>query len=325
MTYTTETLLEKIEQYIATLGLVKPPVTLYEPVEYCLRNGGKRMRPLMTLMGCELFGGNPERALPAAVGLELFHNFTLMHDDIMDQAPMRRGQPTVYKKWNSNAAILSGDVMFALSCQHVMQVPDRHLRAVMEVFNQTVIEVCEGQQYDMDFETMNRVSESDYLNMIRLKTAVLPAACLKIGAIIAGAPQSEVQQLYLFGESIGLAFQLMDDWLDVYGDEKVFGKKTGGDIVANKKTWLYIKAYEMADAGQRQLLEDAFSNRIPNPEEKISAVKGVYTQLRLDVLARQEMEKYYTKAFNHLEKIRVPNPAKQKLRELAEGLFERRM
>ena len=325
MTYTTDKLLEKTEQYISGLGLVQPPVTLYEPVEYCLRQGGKRMRPLMTLMGCELFGGNPERALPAAVGLELFHNFTLMHDDIMDQAPMRRGQPTVYKKWNANAAILSGDVMFALAYQHVMKVPDRHLRAVMEVFNQTVIEVCEGQQYDMDFETMNRVSESDYLNMIRLKTAVLPAACLKVGAILAGAPDSEVQQLYLFGESIGLAFQLMDDWLDVYGDEKVFGKKTGGDIVANKKTWLYIKAFELADAGQQQLLQDAFSNRIPNPEEKISAVKGVYTQLRLDVLARQEMEKYYAKAFNHLEKIRVPDTAKQKLRELAEGLFERRM
>lgn len=323
MTYTTESLLEKITHYIDHLDLDHPPRELYLPVDYCLKNSGKRMRPLMTLLGCEMFGGNPEQALPAAVGLEMFHNFTLMHDDIMDQAPIRRGKPTVYKKWNANTAILSGDVMFALSYQLMMKVPEKQLRKVLELFNQTVIDVCEGQQYDMNFETLNEVSEADYLNMIRLKTAVLPAACLKTGAIIAGAPENEIQNLYLFGEFIGMAFQLKDDWLDVFGNEKVFGKKTGGDILANKKTWLYIKAFEMADAQQQKVLTDAFSNRIPNPEQKINAVKQVYTQLKLDSLAREEMEKYYTKAFDYMNRIKVPESAKSKLSDLAKSLLDR--
>lgn len=316
-------LLKKIEHYIEQLEFWRTPRELYQPVEYTMKNGGKRIRPLMTLLACEMFGEDPELALPAAVGLEMFHNFTLMHDDIMDQAPMRRGQPAVHKKWNENTAILSGDVMFALAYQLMLKVPQQHLLKVLEIFNQTVIEVCEGQQYDMNFETIKKVSEADYLNMIRLKTAVLPAACLKTGAVIGGAPESEASNLYLFGESVGLAFQLKDDWLDVYGDEKVFGKKTGGDILANKKTWLYIKAFEMANKEQKQVLSDAFSNRIFNPEEKINSVKGIYTSLELNTLAMEEMEKYYKRAFEYLEQVEANHDAKNKLSQLAGSLFDR--
>lgn len=324
MTYSLESLLEKIENYINQLDLEHAPRELYQPVTYSLRNGGKRMRPLMTLLGCEMFGGNPEQALPAAVGLEMLHNFTLMHDDIMDKAPIRRGQPSVPAKWSENAAILSGDVMFALSCQQMLKVPDRLLRPVLAIFNKTIIEICEGQQYDMNFESMDNVSEALYLNMIRLKTAVLPAACLKTGALIAGAPENEVQNLSLFGEFIGLAFQMKDDWLDVFGDEKVFGKKTGGDIISNKKTWLYIKAFELADDNQKGKLQDAFSGKINNPQEKVAAVKKVYLQLKLDELAKQQMEMYYNKAFEYLDRIRLPETAKSKLAELARGLFDRK-
>jgi geranylgeranyl diphosphate synthase, type II len=323
MNYTTEHLLEKIETYIDSLELNHPPAELYQPVHYSLKNGGKRIRPLMTLLGCEMFGGNPDQALPAAAGLEMFHNFTLLHDDIMDQAPIRRGQPSVYKKWNTNTAILSGDVMFALSFQQMLKVPQWVLAQVLALFNKTVIEVCEGQQYDMNFETKVEVSEAEYIQMIRLKTAVLPAACLKIGAMIAKAPENEVQRLYLFGEYIGLAFQLKDDWLDVFGDEKIFGKKTGGDILANKKTWLYIKAFELADLQMKKVLTDAFSNRIANHEEKIAAVKDVFMKLNLDSLAQQEMEKYYVRGFEYLDRIMVPEGAKTKLRELSAGLFSR--
>jgi len=323
MSQSLESLQQKIQWHIDHLDLSADPPELYVPVEYCLKNGGKRMRPLMTLVGCEMFGGDIEQAVSPAIGLELFHNFTLMHDDIMDNAPLRRGKPTVHSRWNANTAILSGDVMFALAYSYMLKVPEVHLRRILDLFNQTVIAVCEGQQYDMNFETVDTISEKDYLNMIRLKTAVLPAACLKTGAIVANAPEEDVQHLYLFGELIGLAFQLKDDWLDVFGDETVFGKRTGGDIVANKKTWLYIKAFELADKEQLQTLEDAFTNRISNMEEKISVVKGIYTRLNINTMALDQMEKYYSKAFDHLEKINLPDRAKANLTALAKNLFDR--
>ena len=315
----------QINQYIDDIKLVKQPQELYLPVDYCLSNGGKRVRPLMALLACDMFEGNISDVMGPAVGMEIFHNFTLMHDDIMDQAPLRRGKPSVYKKWNANTAILSGDVMFAMAIQHVAKCPEKHLKTILDLFNKTVIEVCEGQQYDMTFESIDKVTEDEYINMIRLKTAVLPAACLKTGAIIAGAGSQEAKQLYRFGESVGIAFQIMDDWLDIFGDEESFGKKTGGDIIANKKTWLYIKAFELADETQLRDLRNAFTNRIYNPEEKISIVKNVYLQLKIDQLALKKMEEFNKKAYAYLDKIDLPEEKKQDLKTLAEKLIDRKI
>ncbi len=315
----------RINRYIDAIRLVKDPKELYLPVEYCLSNGGKRVRPLMALLAADLFEGNIEKVIGPAVGMEIFHNFTLMHDDIMDEAPLRRGKPSVYKKWNSNTAILSGDVMFAMAIQHIAMSPEKHLKAILDLFNKTVVEVCEGQQYDMNFETLDKVTEDEYINMIRLKTAVLPAACLKTGAIISGASASEADLLYKFGENVGIAFQIMDDWLDIFGDEETFGKKTGGDIVANKKTWLYIKAFELANEDQLRDLRNAFTNRIYNPEEKISIVKNVYLQLNLNELALRKMEEFNKRAFSYLDKVNVPEDKRKVLKDLADNLIHRKI
>jgi geranylgeranyl diphosphate synthase, type II len=315
----------QINRYIDSIKLVKDPKELYLPVEYCLGNGGKRVRPLMALLAADLFDGNMEQVIGPAVGMEIFHNFTLMHDDIMDDAPLRRGKPSVYKKWNTNTAILSGDVMFAMAIQHIARSPEKHLKTVLDLFNTTVFEVCEGQQYDMNFETLDKVTEEEYINMIRLKTAVLPAACLKTGAIISGALPSEADLLYKFGENVGIAFQIMDDWLDIFGEEESFGKKTGGDIVANKKTWLYIKAFELANESQLRDLRNAFTNRIYNPEEKISIVKHVYLQLNLNELALNKMEQFNKKAFSYLDRVSRPEDKKKELKILAENLIHRKI
>lgn len=315
---------EEIENYINKLDLDKEPKGLYEPVDYCMRNGGKRMRPVMTLLACEMFGRDRKLALPAAVGLELFHNFTLLHDDIMDDAPLRRNRPTVHEKWDVNTGILSGDLMYALAYKHVSMVPDHTLRKVIDLFNKTVIEVCEGQQYDMDFEKRQDVSAEEYLHMIRLKTAVLPAACLRTGAIIAGASDKEQQMIYDFGENIGLAFQLRDDWLDVFGDASLVGKQTGGDIIANKKTWLYIQAMEMGNERQRHTLTEAFNNMISDNNEKVGVVKDIYDRLGISDMAQENMRTYYARAFDHLEDIIVPEARKVNLKELARGLFDRK-
>jgi geranylgeranyl diphosphate synthase, type II len=318
-----EIIQKEVLQFIDQLDLSREPAGLYAPVAYCLQNGGKRMRPVMTLLACDLFGGDTNQALPAAIGLELFHNFTLLHDDIMDNAPLRRNSPTVHVKWDVNTAILSGDLMYALAYKYVGQVPDAALRPVIELFNRTVIEVCEGQQYDMDFEERNNVSVEEYLKMIRLKTAVLPAACLQAGAIIAGASEKDQQAIYQFGEYIGLAFQLRDDWLDVYGDMALFGKKPGGDIIANKKTWLYIHALEMARDDHRKTLQAAFNNEITNDDEKVNTVKDIYNHLDINALAQKSMKEYYIRAFDFLDTIAVPENRKQKLKDLAEMLLNR--
>jgi geranylgeranyl diphosphate synthase, type II len=320
-----EAFTEKINQYLGQIDFEKKPGELYHPVAYCLNDGGKRIRPLMTLLACDMFGGNIDDALPCAAGMEIFHNFTLMHDDIMDEAPLRRGKPSVYKKWNINTAILSGDVMFAIAVQQLAKTPVQQLKPVLDLFNQTVIEVCEGQQYDMNFESIDNVSEDDYLGMIRLKTAVLPAACLKAGAVIAGAGEADADLLYNFGVNVGLAFQIMDDWLDIFGDEAAFGKKSGGDIVANKKTWLYIKAFELANESQLRDLRNAFTNRIYNTEEKISTVKHVYLHEKLDKLALEKMEIYNRRAFDFLDAINVADEKKEELRILAHKLLRRKI
>ncbi len=315
--------IERINKSIDNIDLSKTPEELYLPVDYCLNNGGKRIRPLMALLACDMYDGDIDQVLGPALGMEIFHNFTLMHDDIMDQAPMRRGVMAVHKKWNSNTAILSGDVMFALAIKHIALAPVHHLKTILDLFNKIVIEVCEGQQYDMNFETTNKVSEKDYLQMIRLKTAVLPAACLQTGAIIAGAPEKDTKLLYSFGENIGMAFQIKDDWLDCFGDEESFGKKSGGDIVSNKKTWLYIKAFDMANENQLQNLRDAFTNRLSNADEKINVVRNIYLDLRLNELALEKMEEYYEKAFKQLKKIKLPESKKDDLKNLAHNLFDR--
>jgi len=316
---------EKINQYIADIDLKRKPAELYTPVQYCLGEGGKRVRPLMALLATHMFDGDVENILAPAVGMEIFHNFTLMHDDIMDEAPLRRGKPSVYKKWNSNTAILSGDVMFAMAMEQIAKTPVEYLKPILDLFNKTVIEVCEGQQYDMNFEIVDKVTEDAYLNMIRLKTAVLPAACLKAGAIVAGASEKDARLIYDFGENVGIAFQIKDDWLDIFGDEETFGKKSGGDIIANKKTWLFIKAFELANDSQLRDLRNAFTNRIFNPDEKISMVKNVYLQLQLDRLALEKMEEFNKNAFGYLDKIPVADKKKKLLRELAQNLIDRKI
>ncbi len=322
---TLDALLNLITREIAALKFKNHPAGLYEPIQYTLENGGKRMRPLLTLLGCDLFGGDVFKALNPAIGLELFHNFTLLHDDIMDNAPVRRGRETVHLKWNDNTAILSGDAMLAVSLAHLIQVDDDHLKGVLQEFNKVVIEVCEGQQLDMNFESLESVSMPQYIEMIRLKTAVLPASCLKIGAIMAGASGAHQENLYKFGENIGLAFQLKDDLLDTFGSELKFGKKTGGDILANKKTWLFVKAMELATERQKQKLKTAYSCKPANPERKIEEVKTIFQSLELEKLGLLQMKEFYASANHHLDSIDLPRESKQNLISLAESLLERNL
>ncbi len=319
-----ESLQREIAERIKGLPLPGEPAELYAPISYCLQNGGKRIRPLMTLLACDMFGGDVQKAMSPALGMELLHNFTLLHDDVMDKAPIRRGRPTVHKKWDINTAILSGDALFALACQYMAEAPESGLKKVMQLFHKTVIEICEGQQYDMDFERMQQVTPEDYLKMIRLKTAVLPAASLQVGAIIAGASEKNQELIYSFGEHIGLAFQIKDDWLDVFGDETTFGKKTGGDIVANKKTWPYIQAMEIASQPQRQTLEEAFSREFNSREEKIKLVKEIFDQLGISNMSQETMQEHYARAFDYLEDIKLPAARKEKLINLSKALFDRK-
>ena len=255
MLYPFSQLLDKVNAHIETLDYAHEPMNLYEPVKYILSLGGKRIRPAMMLMAYNMYRDDVEKILDPALALEIYHNFTLLHDDLMDHADVRRGKPTVHKRWDANTAILSGDVMITLADVYMSRVDDAHFREVMATFHRTSIEIAEGQQYDMDFETRTDVTEAEYIEMIRLKTSVLLACALKIGAVLGGASKEDAEHLYRLGECIGLAFQLRDDYLDVYGDPKVFGKKIGGDILCNKKTYLYINALRLADKEQRAILD----------------------------------------------------------------------
>ncbi|HLP06513.1 MAG TPA: polyprenyl synthetase family protein [Paludibacter sp.] len=303
----------------------KEPVGLYAPIGYVLSMGGKRIRPALALMACNLFSDDVQPALNTALGLEIFHNFTLLHDDIMDRADVRRGKPTVHKKWDDNTAILSGDVMQIVAYQYIAKTPVGHLKPVLDLFSQTAAEICEGQQYDVDFERRDDVKAEEYLEMIRLKTAVLLACALKCGAIAGGAGEEDARLLYDFGIGIGLAFQLKDDLLDVYGNEAVFGKKIGGDILCNKKTYLLINALDLAEGNDAEELRYWLGCTDENLSgEKIRAITSIYDRLGIRQICEDKMLVFYTQAIAYLEKVGVSGNKKQGLRKLAENLMFRK-
>jgi geranylgeranyl diphosphate synthase, type II len=316
-------ILSIVNSSLEKLSWEKEPKGLYAPVEYTLSLGGKRVRPALTLMACNLFDDDLEPAIKPALGLEVFHNFTLLHDDIMDKADIRRGKPTVHKHWNENTAILSGDVMQILAYVLLSEAPAPHLKKVLDIFSKTAVEVCEGQQYDMEFESRDEVQPEEYLEMIRLKTAVLLGCALKIGAIIGGASEDDARNLYEFGINMGLAFQLKDDLLDVYGDEVTFGKKVGGDILCNKQTYLLIHAKELAEGSTKLKLHSWLTDAQTTPEMKIKEVTLIYNQLGVKKICEDAMTVYYEKAIAFLEKVSVSAFKKQELRKLAENLMFR--
>ena len=312
-----------IDQKISGLNLNIHPAELADPIKYTLNLGGKRLRPILCLQACELFGGDIQQAVEPAIGIEIFHNFTLLHDDIMDQAPLRRGKETVYKKWNPNIAILSGDTMMAFAYEYIMKTPENVRQNVFSIFNKTAIEVCMGQQYDMNFETHSEVTLYDYIEMIRLKTAVLLAGSLKIGSVIGGASRNDAEKLYDFGIKIGLAFQLKDDLLDVFSDEDKFGKLTGGDIASNKKTFLYLKAFELANATIHKKLSDCFTKDFENPVDKIKTVKGIYEELNVKQATQDEIRNYFDQATKLLDEVSAENNKKAELKVFTEKLMGR--
>ena len=317
-----EDILAKINDYLGLLPYDRQPSSLYEPVRYVLSLGGKRIRPTLMLLAYNLYKDDPESILMPACGLETYHNYTLLHDDLMDNADLRRGQPTVHRKWNANTAILSGDSMLVLAYQRMAQCRRDKLADVLLLFTETDLVIGEGQQYDMDFEQRNDVSEAEYIEMIRLKTSVLLACALKIGAILADAPAADCDNLYRFGEQIGLAFQLQDDFLDVYGDPKVFGKAIGGDILCNKKTFMLINAYNRANAEQRAELERWLATD-DQPQEKVAAVTRLYNEIGIDLLATEKIAYYFAESRKHLSAVGVSEDRKAELARYAEKMMKR--
>ncbi len=311
-----------VKQHLSKTSFKGAPAELYEPIEYAINVGGKRLRPVICLLACELFGGKAEDAVNAALGLEVFHNFTLLHDDIMDKAPIRRGQPTVYKKWNADRAILSGDTMMVMAYDLLLKSPEHLLKKLFTIFNKIGIEVCEGQQYDMNFETQEDVTINEYLRMIQLKTAVLIGGSMSVGATIANASDEEVATLYRFGENLGMAFQLQDDWLDTFGDTKVFGKKTGGDIRENKKTYLYLKALEVANAEDKKKLQSFYSTDT-NEDTKVEKVIALFNKYHISDLTKEMMETYYQRAMSDLANLSLAADKIKPLEELANFLMKR--
>lgn len=301
----------------------KEPQELYNPVSYILQLGGKRLRPVMVLMADNLFSDNLENAIPAALAVEVFHNFTLVHDDIMDNAPIRRNQQTVHEKWDANIAILSGDAMQIIAYQLLCKSNPVILKKLIDVFNTTALEICEGQQFDMNFATRNDVTMNQYLRMIELKTSVLLAASLKMGALCGGAGETEAQKLYEFGRNLGLAFQIQDDYLDVYANREIFGKTVGGDIAENKKTYLLIKALEIAEGDNKNILTRAVDNQIADTEIKIELVRSVYDNLGIASIAQSAISEYAKQAFGYLDSLNIENNQTLFLRELALGLMKR--
>lgn len=322
--YTSEELLSKVNQFLADLPYDRRPSSLYAPIRYVLSMGGKRIRPVLMLLAYQLYKDDPETILMQAVALETYHNYTLLHDDLMDNADLRRGHETVHKKWNANQAILSGDSMLVLAYERMAQCPKEKLANVLAVFTETALEIGEGQQYDIDFEHRTDVGEEEYIEMIRLKTSVLLACALKIGGILADAPADDLENLYKFGEQIGLAFQLQDDYLDVYGDSKVFGKAIGGDITSNKKTYMLINAFNKANDAQRAELMRWVTAKEFDRQEKVTAVTNLYNEIGIDRLAQKKIAYYFDESKKYLNALQVPEERKAELRAYAEKMMVRK-
>lgn len=321
--YSPEELLKKVNKTLDGLAYDRQPVTLYEPIRYVLSLGGKRIRPVLMLLAYQLYKDDSERIMQQAIGLETYHNFTLLHDDVMDQADLRRGHPTVHKKWNDNQAILSGDTMLLQAFQRMLQCDGRVLGDVMQLFVTTTLEIDEGQQFDVEFETRENVTEDEYIEMIRLKTSVLLACALKMGGLLAGASADDQEALYSLGEKIGLAFQLQDDLLDVYGDTKVFGKNIGGDITSNKKTYMLINAVNRANTTQRAELMRWIEAREFNREEKVEAVTRVYDEIGIRQLCEEKINYYFEQGRQYLEQIQVSDGRKAPLRQYIAQMMNR--
>ena len=321
--YLPNQLSQRINQYIKELAFSRKPQGLYNPIEYVLSPGGKRIRPVLMLMAYNLYRDDVEAIFDPATAIEVYHNYTLLHDDLMDRAYMRRGQATVHKVWNDNAAILSGDAMLVLAYQYMARVKTDCLKPVMDLFSQTALEICEGQQLDMEFETRHDVTEEEYIEMIRLKTSVLLAASLKIGALLGDASSADANALYDFGMHMGVAFQLKDDWLDVYGDPAVFGKKIGGDILCNKKTYMLIQALRLAKGDQLNELNDWIEAEQPNPQEKIAAVTRIYNATGVKQMCEEQIALYTRKGLESLERVALPAEMKEQLSQLMLGLIDR--
>lgn len=321
--YNQSELREIVDKTLINLAFNKQTTRLYDPVKYILSIGGKRIRPVMTLMACNLFTDNISDAIMPAAGIEVFHNFTLVHDDIMDKSVVRRGFPTVHNKWDTNQAILSGDVMAFIANECFLQTSEKNLYKVFRVFNKAAIEVCIGQQMDMEYEKAAVLSQDEYLEMIEMKTAVLLAASIKIGALIGGGNDKDSNLLYEFGKNIGIAFQIQDDLLDIWGDTKVFGKKQGGDIVANKKTFPFIKAFEMASGETLKQLQMLFSTKDPDQETKVSQVTAIYDMLNIRQITETLANDYIDKAFAILQEVSIDNNRKKELTGLASSLILR--
>lgn len=321
--YQSEELLQKVNEALDALIYDRQPYSLYEPIKYVLAIGGKRVRPVLMLLAYNLYKDDPLRIMRQAIGLETYHNFTLLHDDLMDNADMRRGHETVHKRWNPNQAILSGDTMLLQAFERIEDCEVDKVKDVFATFLVTTYEVGEGQQLDVEYETRDDVHEEDYIEMIRLKTSVLIACAVKIGAILAGASKEDQANLYKFGEQIGLAFQLQDDLLDVYGDPKVFGKNIGGDITSNKKTYMLINALNLANEAQRKELEYWISVKDFDRNEKVQAVTKLYDEIGIRQLCERKMDECYNRALEYLAKVKVSEERKEELKAYAAEMMTR--
>ena len=320
---TSEELYEKVNTFIDKLTYNREPKSLYDPIKYVLSLGGKRIRPVLMLLGYNLWKDDPDRILMPAVAVETYHNYTLLHDDLMDNADKRRGHDTVHKKWDANTAILSGDAMLVVAYQRLASVDQTKLKPVLDLFTETALEIDEGQQFDIDFENRSDVKEEEYIEMIRLKTSVLLACALKIGAILANAPVTDAEALYKFGEQLGLAFQLQDDLLDVYGDTKVFGKEIGGDIMCNKKTFMLINAFNRANDAQLKELQKWCSGEKFDRKEKVAAVTHLYDEIGIRQLCEAKIEYYFEESKKWLDKVSVPEERKAHLRAYINQMMKR--
>ena len=309
--------------YLESKKWVHEPKNLYEPIDYIIKLGGKRMRPILTLMAADIFSGEYKKAMSAALAVEVFHNFTLIHDDIMDDAPLRRGKATVHEKWDVNTGILSGDAMLILAYQYFENYKPVVFQKLAQIFSKTALEVCDGQQLDVDFETRNDVTIEEYINMIRLKTSVLVAAALKMGAIVAETSKENANLIYDFGLNLGLAFQLQDDYLDTFGDPKTFGKQVGGDIIENKKTYLYLKSLEVANEDDRKKLKHFYNSKLEDNSTKIIEVSRIFELNNIPVLIKKQIQNYTEKAFETLSSMNIPETSKEGLKNFGLWLMNR--